>query len=828
MSNLKRMKIMKKLFYSVLALAGILAVSCNKESEAPVAAERTGNTHTVTLKAAFAQEGDTRTTYANDKTFSWVEGDKVYVRCYNEAEEELDWFTFVAETSGPETMLTGEVDDGFELGDVAVYAPSYRHVYTWVYNGSTASIVAPISYHLDGFGLGEGSDGDATPFWNSVSVPSDNPLSVLPLVSVTKDDVLYFQTAMGVLNLNLTDVSAEATHVVIASGDGKYLGNYLMIKDGMVTMDDPLIDEDDEDGPAVYASSYMEYFFQPASDGTVSLMIPLPVGTLSAGSTIAVCDENDAILFAQTVRKDIVIERNKITKLVPLAAVASWEKLGTGKFVDNYLWQDMGADYDTYVDVEIEKSKSQDGYYRIVNPYGAAAKAFNYEAPHKVVGPQDIIFHILKVGDAIYGSPVTLADQIYWDEVYSGIDADDEYADESIDVDDLEYVVHHPGDYVLFSDEENWGRNLVAKYGADGTPANVIMAPIYVWGADSYWTGSAGYHEYNDVIQIIFPGVTSPVDLNSGVAFLEVTDDTPAQAIANVGISLGYDIAFAKVVIATDMASAKAAIAAGENVTVVTESGECEVKLPANAPSGDYQVFALTQVKEGLTEMANQYIYSDPFKYFNANDDLGYTLDDVIGTYTSEKMYFAYYRLNKWNWTDGDDTVTIVIEESDDEFLGNVMITSVLASGNRGFELKADTEYPGMYGRFNTATGQLVFEGVQPMNNTQFTADNNPCAFTGMRDDEGIEFFLPKPGTLTTDRCFLASVTDGEVDGYYRIIGGYAAGTYDYTYTRSTATSAPASVRQAGRSNYVEKCPDVEQALPLGKESKRMPAGVLR
>ena len=58
MSNLKRMKIMKKLFYSVLALAGILAVSCNKEIEKPVAITdlESVSTHTVTVRADFGAE----------------------------------------------------------------------------------------------------------------------------------------------------------------------------------------------------------------------------------------------------------------------------------------------------------------------------------------------------------------------------------------------------------------------------------------------------------------------------------------------------------------------------------------------------------------------------------------------------------------------------------------------------------------------------------------------------------------------------------------------------------------------------------------------------
>ena len=336
MSNLKRMKIMKKLLYSVLALAGILAMSCNKEVEAPQAGpEKTGKTHTVTLKAAFATEGETRTTYANNKTFSWVAGDLVYVRCLNEETNYWYWAAFVAESTGATTNLTGEVDDGYEPYDVAVYVPGENYVGSAYYNESTVRVVAPISYHLDGFGLGVDSEGDATPYWNSVSVPSDNPLSVLPLISVTKDDVLYFQTGEGVLNVNLTDVPAEATHIRITAPD-KYLGNYLMVQEGEIRNDEPWVYQEEGEADVTYAVSYMEYYFQPASDGTASLLVPLPIGTMDAGTKIEVLDAEDKVLFSKTTKKAITITRNKITQLVSLSAKVDWVSLGTGLFGDHY------------------------------------------------------------------------------------------------------------------------------------------------------------------------------------------------------------------------------------------------------------------------------------------------------------------------------------------------------------------------------------------------------------------------------------------------------------------------------------------------------------
>ncbi len=797
MSNPKRMKTMKKLLYSVLALIGIAAVSCNKEVEVPVAPEVAG-THTVVLKAAFAPE--TRTSYADNKTFSWVEGDLVYVRCLSSDKTTAKWFAFKALSSGATTDLEGEVEDGYRPYDVAVYVPGEDYVSTSArdgYSGTEVRVSLPISYHQDGYGLGvDDTSGDNTPYWNSVSIPSADPMSRLALVSVTKDDVLYFQTAMGALKVNVTDVSPEATHVRITATEGG-LGNYLVVEDGEIRMSNVWKNKGQD-----YATPFNEYYFEPVSDGNLSFYIPMPVGTLAAGSTFSLLDADDNVLFSQVVKNDIVIARNQVLELKPFSAKMAWESLGTGKFIDYFLWEDLGGGEDEFVDVEILKCTNKEGYYRIVNPYGAAAEAFHYTAPHNVLGPQDIEFAIMPVGNYLYNTPVTVADQIYYETVYTGVDAPDSYLDGDNTEDDLEFTFDHPAAYIKFTAEKDWGRNLVARYAADGTPANVIIAPIYSWGG-GYWSGNEALHEYS-IIQVLFPGVTAPVDLDSAVAYTEVVDDTPEQAVASVSILLGSDIVSAKVVIAADLDAAKAAIAAGQNVTEVTADGDYEVLFPANAPSGDYQVFAYTQAKDGFTAAANQYIYSDPFKYFNASDGERYTLEDVIGVYDSEKMDIRNITSSKWD--DGDAPVTITIEESDDEFQGNVMITDIVSkSGKCGFHLIANDQCGPIYAEFNTKTGELL---VNP-GLLYWKEGNQPVAWIGLsRDDMASEMFLEKSGTLTMNtRYYICSVTDdGQLDQPLFIIGGWLDNTHTYTFTRREASSsAPAKAAPAAvRSNSVE------------------------
>ena len=105
---------MKKLIFSALALIGLLAVSCNKEKEMPVLrTDEPVNTHTVSIKASIAPE--TRTSYADDKTFSWVENDSITVVTLSPDEEYIRLVTFYAQSSGPETIFSGEVEEGYTL-----------------------------------------------------------------------------------------------------------------------------------------------------------------------------------------------------------------------------------------------------------------------------------------------------------------------------------------------------------------------------------------------------------------------------------------------------------------------------------------------------------------------------------------------------------------------------------------------------------------------------------------------------------------------------------------------------------------------------------------
>ena len=195
---------MKKLIFSALALIGLLAVSCNKEKEMPVLrTDEPVNTHTVSIKASIAPE--TRTSYADDKTFSWVENDSITVVTLSPDEEYIRLVTFYAQSSGPETIFSGEVEEGYTLYNMAFYAAAGTG---GVHFGGEDD--SNLYYFLP---AGTSIDGDTK---TEYTVESANPLSNLPLIGVKKeeDDSYLFYTATGAAKFSFTDVPEGAAYRV--------------------------------------------------------------------------------------------------------------------------------------------------------------------------------------------------------------------------------------------------------------------------------------------------------------------------------------------------------------------------------------------------------------------------------------------------------------------------------------------------------------------------------------------------------------------------------------------------------------------------------------
>lgn len=759
---------MKKLFYSVLALAGIFAVSCNKEIEKSVVSIQdtpSVSTHTVTIRADFAAQ--TRTAYANDKTFSWVEGDTIHVYTVNEATNMARVAKLVAQESGASVDFKGEIEDGFEPTSFAVYTASNSWL-TWdendfyVYLPGTTAIDDPrYEFHVD----------------------SSNPMSNVPLVGDVDDEgVFHFSTATGVLKFNLADIPSEAAYFELTAADGNMLQGFFAVdlENGTINRDGgkegtyTYTDEDGNEQTARYSYTNVFYKFTPDANGKATIYVPVPVGTLGAGATIELLDSEGETLFTKKTKKDITIERNKITELVELSAKVEWVSLGTGLFGDH---TQFNADYD--VEVEIQQNASEPTQFRLVDPYAGYRELLEYEPTGSEYGPDEYLyFRILQKGESINGISVTHDDLVYFDAYYTGI-ADDTY--------EVDPFLAHPARWA--EEEDLWLRSIVVKYQADGvTPANVQLAPILFWVTDpdagrGYWSGD-NYLYMNNMIEIRFPGAER-IDLQASASYIEIVDSDPAQAIALVDASFSSAIAGAKLVIAADAAGAAAAFADAAAVTTVTASGECEVKLPANAPSGNYYIYMQTTVADGLTASANQLVVSEKFYYNNANTDLGIDVSVLYGTWTGDIIRNTsaqgYFR----------DTFTLAFEESDDPLTGgDVLIT----------EIYGETATIPVYGWFDGKTGLLTIAPDQPW--TEFNESYDVGMVDAQNPTKDLVFRYREDGSLYLESCeFVAfylynTGTNVQSDYWW----GYFYGDsddYHLTMTKTTSASAPAKAKKA-------------------------------
>lgn len=612
---------MKKVLYSVLALAGLLALSCTKEIDSPNTEIAQENLVPLTLTASY--DVATKVTYEGLKTFGWEANDSIKVRCVSGDNKKYGWYALGAKAAGATAQFVGDVPDTYTPRDYAFY-PGFKQNST----GGTSSAPAvrlPITYYLDEV---DASSNPIAPHIDPsnctrVYVSSSNPLQFLPSVgSLQEGGSFKFQAAYGVLNIQMTDLDDAACGLKLKGLADTYMANYLMLdKTDMCYK----IGAKYTSSGTTYSVTYLNYWFYPKADHTASIYLPVPVGTLPAGCSIDILDEKGTVLYTQPFAKDVEVQRGKITTLAPFKAKYDWQVVGTGKFIDTFMWSQGGWTAGQTVDVTIETNG--DGGYRVVNPYGAAAKAFDYTVPSTATGPSDYLnFTVNPAGSTVRSVTTTYNGLVDFETTYTGV------VHSSYGVDPY---IAHPGGWSSLRKESNYVHNIVTKFAADGTtPAIVQLAPIYFWLTDpssgnGYWTGSASWsfdgisapsYKRDNLIQILFPGEESLLDVSKSVSYEEITDPTPAQATAKVKVAMGKDVTKIQMVIAASAAEAEAAFAAGTHVATATESGDVAVLMPANAPTGEYAIYAIVTVADGLNPDCGGLLISDSFAYNNAND----------------------------------------------------------------------------------------------------------------------------------------------------------------------------------------------------------------
>lgn len=765
---------MKKLIYSIFALAGILAVSCSKEVEAPVApADESAKTYTTyTYKGIIGE--DTRTAYANDKTFSWKAGDKIDVFTYNESTGYTQITPFEAQEDGVTTTFVGDVEDGFVPGALAVYPDNTGFI------NSEEAVYLP-SYII--------IDGDSEDYYNASSA---NPLENLVLVGrVNEEQTAYaFKTAMGAVKFTFKDLPAGSKFLRINAPEK--ISGYFNIDENDLLTNESAVDgtyTDSEGRERSYSNNNIWYEFTPASDGTVTLYVPLPVGKLSAGTTVYIEDADENPLYQRSIAKDIVVERNKVTELVALSTTNAWESLGTGKFYDAYAWTTGNFTAGAYVDVEIQKDANDPRHYRLVDPYTAAFTKFNYRPRAGTTAPS-AYFEIFVEADGHVDYP-QICTGVYYKEYREATQ------------------LLSPKD--AYGQDKDPGLNLVGKFQADGvTPANILIAPSYYWPKSGYWTGDNYFNSANE-IQILFPGVTEAIDVNCSAAFKELADDSVEQPVALVDVTLGASISSAKIVIAKDETEARAAIAAGTIGGEATATGSVEVLLPANAASGDYYIYVQPIPAEGLSSLLSILKGTDvPFQYIRS-DNPDVTIEEIIGTYTATDTYI-YYDQEYWDAViageepegDGEEnatwhgghTISFTLEESDDEGLGDVMMTAFTEDAVDFCAIETP-----IYASVDWKTGAITFAPLQPI--YSYTNDSGEVIEIQLANANGfatenVVFNLSLDKTTYTSQQFFGYVYYfTQQDGFNYPNIWFSPTNVPLTLVKQTAAPAPARTKAA-------------------------------
>ena len=553
---------MKKVLYSVLALAGLLTLSCAKEMNSPEDANIP--THEVTIVATGSL--DTKTSYADGKTFSWVVRDSVYV--YTTDGSDGEFVKFYAKSTAATSEFTGEVKDGYRPNSIAFY-PAESSPLTL--SGKTYTFL-PTVYNEEG----------------------RDPYSYTPMVGIAqKDGSFKFSTATGLIKFSFTDLDEKASFVHLKTTGEKISGYFFLNENPYYEMTNAI--------PAPYASygrDYMWHEFVRKSDGTAEVVIPIPVGTIKAGCNVMIEDENDNVLFQTTTTKDIVVERNKVVEIAPLKAKYDWKEVGTGRFFDKKYVAASGLAEGKDVEVKIMQEVSNPNKYRVVTPYAAYNEAAGYTPSGTVTEPNDLCFTVHKAGDIFSGVTIENDGIITFDKTYMGFIEPSQ---------NKEWYLSHVSVFTGFGDEKFWLHSYVVKKNSDGSPAAIQLAPCYYWANYGAYTSDA---QEDGNVYILFPGTTSYSDITASVDYVDLADDTPAQAVANVSVALGSDLSAASIVIAATETEAKAAIDAETNVTKVTASGSYQVKLPADAPSGKYYVYAKVTAADGISTLANRMVVS--------------------------------------------------------------------------------------------------------------------------------------------------------------------------------------------------------------------------
>lgn len=485
----------------IFAFVALALAACNKETEldnpAPIA-----QTITLTASGEAFSEVDmngvpTKGTLNAAGNFLWATGDQIGVRLYKGTNWNGTWTAYGNYEARDATFTLKDGFDGLPSGDFQSNdssADTDQYV-NWGY----AAFYPRFSNNISN------SDGKVYFELKKVYENYTSGTCLMPMVACLGDgsdnsrpaDISLKHVGAGV-RVTLKDVPANANQASLTV-TGKNIVN------GTANTDWYGVNPANAGTDAISATDgtgentvYLK--FATASDKRdITFIFPLPTVDLSGGITLKLYYDSGAAEPTEFWHKTAgtktplpALGRCDLLDL-PELTVNGWKTLGTGRFIDNFLWSKITSDDSSpivdkdvpgYVNVTIEQ-KADDPYtFRLVDPYGAAATQFGYTSAN--AENRDPYFEFTVAGFT-QGSAVT-----NFETHKTG------FAIDSGNNPELVYATNY--DSVLAASNDK------VVLGGETAPKIVQLAPIYRHNATAYY-----YTQYlnnrKGVFRIIFPGV---------------------------------------------------------------------------------------------------------------------------------------------------------------------------------------------------------------------------------------------------------------------------------------------------------------------------------
>ena len=691
-------KLMKRTYILVLAAIALATLSCNKEqdinTELPAdekGLQIVGVIHNpedgVDVKTQYTFSPDEAT--ATAAIFSWKKDD--IIRLIVHKDNSFDKYDLWAQSTSP-TSVFEDINYNEKTPIGSIITNEYDHTGYAIY---PVGAPCPLSYKRGD------SNTDVI-----ITLPSeytlttlDNQLSMVPMIGVRSGstNVYDFYAGVGVFAFNIANVPTTATQVRITSLDeNKPLsGDFHLQANGSIAIDQK-----------AGSNSASRTVNLPDRAGTqsITLYIPLPVGDIAAnGIRIELLDGSDTPIFKRKYPNAFSIEQGVILRVN--METPAWKKLGTGKFIDNYLWtRAIDKDKADYVDVVIEQNTADHKKFRLVDPYGAAATKFGYSSTFSASRDSYLEF---TVANPTTGSTVT-----NFTTHKTGI---------ALDTGPHHMELMYPTTYSSDADHAVAGTFNKVVVGSESLPMIVQLAPVYAYvdaPSTAYNYRSAYEMDKHGVFRIMFPGVSGyggnlsvPAEGNAQLGVLSVSKDAnPARIICAVSTYTDCQIAAPQ--------NNTYYVKAGFNGLTYTTSadntgswGTTGLATESNLNSGVVYLTWFTVDADEPTCVYDQ--GRTKMYYLNASDKNKY-----IGQYSFStlKAKTANYTTDFVDIKSKSNTMTIAV--SDNPQKGMFMLTEILGFNCDG--TNNNTSLCGADPIITPKTGTVNFDGDYSAGNPQY------------------------------------------------------------------------------------------------------------